>query len=255
MAKIRIGVDGAAGRMGQAICQISENQFASQVEIGALFSRQAIGHPKNHSKTSSALNVIDVLIDFSSPQNTMNNLVLCQENSLPLVIGTTGLNAAQEEKIRQAAKEVPVLYSANMSVGVNLMMVLIEKAALGMGDKIDIEIIEAHHRYKKDAPSGTALALGKAVAAAYEWNFDEHAVLSREGNNCVRQDQEIGFAAIRAGEIIGDHTVMFVGENEQIEIRHRALKREVFAEGAVKAAIFLSSQKPGLYSMRDCLGL
>lgn len=255
MSKIKLGVDGAAGRMGQAICQLSEGQFANQVEIGALFSRQNIGHPKKYSKTPAALTAIDVLIDFSSPRNTMNNLELCRENRVPLVVGTTGLSAGQEAELKAVAKDIPILYSANMSVGVNLMMALVEKTAQGMGEDLDIEIVEAHHRHKKDAPSGTALALGKTVAAAYDWNFDEHAMLSRQGTDCQRKQQEIGFATVRAGEIVGDHTVMFVGENEQIEIRHKALKREVFAEGAVKAALYLAKQSAGLYSMRDCLGL
>ena len=255
MKKIKLGVDGAAGRMGQAICQVAESQFQPKTEIGALFSRQEIGHPKKQPKTEAVLAVVDVLIDFSSPRNTMNNLALCQDSGTALVIGTTGLDRDQEARIAAAAKHIPILYSANMSVGVNLMMAMVEKAATSLGDQVDIEIVEAHHKHKKDAPSGTALALGKTIASAYEWDFDEHAVLARQGNDSQRREQEIGFVTIRAGEIIGDHTVMFVGENEQFEIRHKALRRDVFAEGAIRAALFLHEQQPGLYSMRNCLGL
>jgi 4-hydroxy-tetrahydrodipicolinate reductase len=172
-----------------------------------------------------------------------------------MIIGTTGFDDAGKAAIRDAAADIGIVFAANFSVGVNLVLKLLEKAAKVMGDYADIEIIEAHHRHKVDAPSGTALAMGEAIAEAMDWKLDERAVYSREGHTGERKANTIGFATVRAGDIVGEHTALFADEGERIEITHKASSRMTFANGAVKAAIWVSENKTGLYDMRDVLDL
>ena len=171
------------------------------------------------------------------------------------MIGTTGLNSAQNGLISEAAESIPVLFAANTSIGVNLCAALVEMAARVLGQITDVEIVEAHHRYKVDAPSGTALLLGEAAAAGMEANFPDCGVFSREGHTGERKQGTIGFSTIRGGNIAGEHTVMFIGENERIEITHRATDRKIFAQGALRGAVWLSEQEKGLFSMQDVLDL
>ena len=172
-----------------------------------------------------------------------------------MVIGTTGFDEAGKAAIRAAAEDIAIVFAANFSVGVNLVLKLLEKAAKVMGEYSDIEIVEAHHRHKVDAPSGTALAMGEAIADAMQWKLDEHAVYTREGHTGERQPQTIGFATVRAGDIVGEHTAMFADIGERVEITHKASSRMTFANGAVKSALWLKDKKSGLFDMRDVLDL
>jgi 4-hydroxy-tetrahydrodipicolinate reductase len=196
-----------------------------------------------------------VLIDFTRPEATVVHAALCRAQGKRLVVGTTGLSSAQEEELRAAAATVPVVYAPNMSVGVNLTFKLVELAARVLGDSVDIEIIEAHHRHKVDAPSGTALRLGRVVADTLGRDLDTDAVYGREGHTGARQRRTIGFSTIRAGDIVGEHTTLFAADGERVEVTHRATSRMTFAAGAVRAAVWLGNQEPGLYDMQDVLGL
>ncbi|MDH3343478.1 MAG: 4-hydroxy-tetrahydrodipicolinate reductase, partial [Gammaproteobacteria bacterium] len=196
-----------------------------------------------------------VLIDFSSPEATLDNLAFCIAHDKGIVIGTTGFSDEQKQHISEAAKHISVMFAPNMSVGVNLCFKLLDMAARVLGDDVDIEIIEAHHRHKVDAPSGTALRMGEVVADALGRNLEECAVYGREGISGERDRKTIGFETIRAGDIVGDHTVMFAAEGERVEITHKASSRMTFANGAVRAAIWLQDQEAGLYDMQDVLGL
>ena len=197
----------------------------------------------------------DVLIDFTTPQAVTSNLELCVARGAGVVIGTTGLGEAENQAIAEASRHIPVLYAANTSVGVNLSVALVEMATRALGKDFDVEIVEAHHRYKVDAPSGTALLIGEAAAGAMDTTLDQCGVFAREGHTGERNRGEIGFSTVRGGTIAGEHTVMFIGEDERIEITHRATDRVIFARGAIRAAIWLSHREPGLYSMQDVLDL
>jgi len=197
----------------------------------------------------------DVLIDFTRPEVTMANLAVCQKAGKKMVIGTTGLDAAQKVSLQAAAGSIAVVFAPNMSVGVNLCLKLLDMAARVLGDDVDIEIIEAHHRHKVDAPSGTALRMGEVVAAALGRDLKECAVYGREGNTGERERKTIGFETIRAGDIVGEHTVMFAALGERVEITHKASSRMTFAKGAVRAAQWLHAQPSGLFDMQDVLGL
>jgi 4-hydroxy-tetrahydrodipicolinate reductase len=204
---------------------------------------------------NSVTELFDVLIDFTQPEATEQNLDICRAAGRQLVIGTTGLSELQKSKIDDTAKDVGVVFAPNMSVGVNLCLKLLEVAARVMNEDIDIEIIEAHHRHKIDAPSGTALAMGEVVAKTLGRDLKDCAVYGREGRTGERDRQTIGFETIRAGDIVGEHTVMFAGIGERVEITHKASSRMTFAKGAVRAAQWLSSKQSGLYSMQDVLDL
>jgi len=197
----------------------------------------------------------DVLIDFTTPDSTMANLAACRAANKRLVIGTTGLSEANKKAIADAAKDISIVFAPNMSVGVNLCLKLLDIAARVMNEDIDIEIIEAHHRHKVDAPSGTALAMGEVVASALGRDLKECAVYGREGHTGERDRMTIGFETIRAGDIVGEHTVMFAGIGERVEITHKASSRMTFAKGAVRAAKWLMAQENGLFDMQDVLGL
>lgn len=197
----------------------------------------------------------DVLIDFTRPEPSLAALKICVAEGKRMVIGTTGFSASEKTQISEAAKTIPIMLAPNMSVGVNLSLKLLEIATRVIGKETDIEIIEAHHRHKVDAPSGTALRMGEVVAAALGRELDDCAVWAREGHTGEREPGTIGFSVIRAGDIVGDHTVMFADEGERVEIRHHASSRMTFAKGAMRAAYWLSTQGPGLYDMLDVLGL
>ena len=196
-----------------------------------------------------------VVIDFTTIEATLKHLQWCRENDAPCVIGTTGFSEAQEAVIAEAAKAIPVVYAPNFSVGVNVVFDLLDRASRVFGDSVDIEVLEAHHRHKLDAPSGTALAMGRVVANALNRDLSQVAVFGREGQTGARLREQIGFATVRAGDVVGEHTVLFAAEGERVEITHKASSRRTFADGAVRAAIWVSDQSPGLYSMRDVLGL
>jgi len=197
----------------------------------------------------------DVLIDFTRPGPTLENLAVCRAHGRRMVIGTTGLSEEQRGQVAQAGEDIPVVFAPNMSVGVNLCLNLLQTAARVLGEQADIEIIEAHHRHKVDAPSGTALRMGEVVAQALGRDLKECAVYGRQGHTGERDRRTIGFETIRAGDIVGEHTVMFAGLGERVEITHKASSRMTFATGAVRAAAWLMSQDKGVYDMQDVLGL
>ncbi len=203
----------------------------------------------------AAVDDFDVLIDFTVPDVTMRHVALCRQAGKRLVIGTTGLSEAQKAETREAARHTPIVLAPNMSVGVNLCFKLLDIAARVMGDDADIEIIEAHHRHKVDAPSGTALRMGEVVADALGRDLRKVAVYGREGHTGARQSDSIGFETIRAGDVVGEHTVWFATNGERVEITHKASSRMTFAGGAVRAARWLMDRPDGLYDMQDVLGL
>jgi 4-hydroxy-tetrahydrodipicolinate reductase len=264
----RIAVSGAAGRMGRAIVELLKQADAARL-VGALEradstvlgadAGEVAGVGKLGVPISSDLGRVladaQVLIDFSHPVATLTHLEACRKLGTRIVVGTTGMDAAGKQAIAAAARDIPVVFAPNMSVGVNLCLKLLDMAARVLGDTVDIEIIEAHHRHKIDAPSGTALRMGEVVAAALGRELKDCAVYGREGQTGARDRRTIGFETIRAGDIVGEHTVMFADIGERIEITHKASSRSTFASGAIRAALWLSSQPPGLYDMQDVLGL
>ena len=264
----RVAIHGAAGRMGHALIQAC--QSAGHLQLTAALERTgspALGSdagtmaglpPLGVTVTdnlTTALDTFDVLVDFTRPEPSLAALELCRQHGKRLVIGTTGFTAEQRATIEQASRYIPIMLAPNMSVGVNLCLKLLEVAAKVIGADTDIEIVEAHHRHKVDAPSGTALRMGEVVASALGRDLKDCAVWSREGHTGERDPNSIGFSVIRAGDIVGEHTVMFADEGERVEIRHHASSRLTFAKGAMRAAAWLSSQPAGLYDMQDVLGL
>ncbi|MCL2689354.1 MAG: 4-hydroxy-tetrahydrodipicolinate reductase [Chitinispirillia bacterium] len=260
---------GALGRMGIEIAKAVLDdkdaklagavEYASHPKIGVDYST-VIGVDCGGVKVVSSIgetNVKDaVVIDFSSVESTRNNLTKASDLKLPMIIGTTGLDKSDYELAEKAGKTVPVLVSSNMSLGVNLLFSLTEFVTKRLGGNFDIEIIEAHHKFKKDSPSGTARTIGEVAAKALGRTYDEAIVNGREGMASTTRDPlEIGMHAVRGGDIVGDHTVLFAGMGERVELRHMAHSRSVFARGAVTAAKWIASKRPGYYSMRDVLGL
>jgi 4-hydroxy-tetrahydrodipicolinate reductase len=242
---VRVLLVGAAGRMGQAITRAAET--ADEIEIAARCNRGDAIEP--------ALASSDVVIDFSHADATEHNCSACVAAGMPLVIGTTGHSNAQTEAVGRAAKTIPIVLAANFSVGVNTLFWLTRRAAELLGDGFDIEIIETHHRLKKDAPSGTAKRLAQIVAAARELNYDRDIAHGREGMIGERPQSQIGMHAIRGGDVVGEHTVLFASNGERLELTHKASSRETFAVGALRAARWIIGKPPGLYSMEDVLGL
>ncbi|WP_027853014.1 4-hydroxy-tetrahydrodipicolinate reductase [Marinobacterium litorale] len=266
----RIAVTGAAGRMGKTLIEaITQTEgavlSAAVVEPGSsLIGADAgelagVGHLG--VQIAGALDVVaqdfDLLIDFTMPSVTMENLAFCEAHGKQMVIGTTGLDDAQKAALARAAEKISIVFAPNMSVGVNLCFKLLEIAskALGEDSGYDIEVIEAHHRHKVDSPSGTALRMGEVVADALGRDLKECAVYGREGQVGPRNPREIGFETIRAGDVVGDHTVLFATEGERIEITHKASSRMTFAKGAVRASLWLEQRPAGLYDMQDVLNL
>jgi 4-hydroxy-tetrahydrodipicolinate reductase len=262
----RIAIHGAAGKMGRALIQAVQAQ--SDLTLGAAIDRSdAPELGKDAGSISGAkyagVNIsgnldaaapqFDVLIDFTRPEGTLAALDCCVKHRKAMVIGTTGFSAEQKQRIDTAAKSIAICQAANFSLGVNLCLQLLEQAGRALGDSFDIEVVEAHHRAKVDAPSGTALAMGEAVARGAGRDLKEVALYERHGHTGARDRQTIGFSAIRGGDVVGDHTVMFLGDGEVVEISHRATSRMNFANGAARAAGWIAGKSPGLYSMLDVL--
>lgn len=265
---LRLAIAGVSGRMGKTLVEAIVANPA--VRLGAASERPespALGQDVGVLCGMPALKVIpvadlksrlddfDALIDFTSPAATLAHLELCAAHGKHLVIGTTGFDDAGKAAIAAAAKRTAIVFAPNMSVGVNLCFKLLELAAKVIGEESDIEIIEAHHRHKKDAPSGTALKMGEVVAKELGRNLKDVAVYGREGQTGERDRKTIGFATIRAGDIVGDHTVMFATPGERVEITHKSASRRPYADGAIRAALWLQGKKSGLFNMQDVLGL
>ncbi len=268
MTTTRIAITGAAGRMGRALLEAARE--STSVALTAAFEKHGsavIGSDAGEIGGVGTLNVriaddiatqtgaFDVLIDFTRPDVTLANVAHCVRAKKNIVIGTTGFSPAQKDEIAVAAKHIGIVMAPNMSVGVNLCFKLLDLAARVLGDDVDVEIVEAHHRHKVDAPSGTALRMGEVVANALNRDLKTCAVYGREGVTGERDRKTIGFATVRAGDIVGDHTVMFAGVGERVEITHKASSRLTFAKGALRAAQWLFGKNAGLFDMQDVLGL
>jgi len=265
---MRVAIVGAAGRMGRALVEaVAEN---SETVLGAASVRRGsslvgadagdlagIGKLQVNCTDSleSVVGDLDVIIDFTTPETSIELLSFCVRHQKALVIGTTGFSDEQKQAISVAGGSIPVVFAPNMSVGINLLLNILSLMAKTLGDDYDVEIIETHHRFKKDAPSGTALRLGEVVADALSRDLKECAVYGREGITGEREAKAIGFETIRAGDVVGDHTVLFATQGERIEITHKASSRMTFAKGAVKAAAWLQGRRAGVYDMQDVLGL
>ena len=264
----KVIITGAAGRMGKRL--VSLVQESPNLELAG--ATEAKGHPDigrdagdlagcghlNVSLSDDLSKVLakaDVVVDFTSPIATLNHLAQAVHHKRAMVIGTTGFSPDDMNQLRTHAESVPCVQAPNMSVGINVLLQIIGKVALALGDDYDLEIIDAHHNKKKDAPSGTALILAEALAAAKGWDLQETGVYARHGIIGERSQKEIGIQTVRAGDIVGDHTVLYGGPGERIEITHRAHNRDPFARGALRAAEWVVNQPPGLYGMADVLGL
>jgi len=264
---MKIGIVGCAGRMGRMLIQevlaTSGATLAGGTEptgpavgqdLGALVGAKALGIAVT-TDTAALFAASDAVIDFTVPAATKIHTELAAASGTALIIGTTGLDDTVRAAIAAAAQKTVVIQSPNMSVGVNVLLALTEKLAATLGTDYDIDILEMHHRHKVDAPSGTALGLGEAAAKGRKVNLKDVARASREGQVGARPVGEIGFATLRGGDVVGDHTVVFAADGERIEITHKASSREIFAKGAVRAALWAKGRAPGLYTMRDVLGL
>jgi len=266
-SKTKVGVVGASGRMGQmliqAVSQSDHCELAGAVDLDGspllgFDAGQLLGIAtgvKVSSDLSQGLKGAQVLIDFTRPQGTMAHLEFCQANGIQMVIGTTGFSDQEKELIHEASKRIAILMAPNMSVGVNVTLKLLALAAKALNEGYDIEVIEAHHRHKVDAPSGTALKMGEVLALALGRDLKTHGVFAREGHTGERDPKSIGFSTIRGGDIVGDHTVLFAGTGERIEITHKSSSRSTYAQGSLRAVRFLAHQKTGLFDMFDVLGL
>lgn len=271
MGAVRLAIAGAAGRMGQAVIEASfavpevaltaaldlEGSPAIGRDAGERFGRVTkivIGHDLR-----AALGQADVLIDFTRPEGTLAHVAACAAAGVGAVVGTTGLNEEQKVQLARVAQTVPIVQAANMSVGIVVLQSLVEAAAAKLGPAFDVEIVEMHHRHKVDAPSGTALALGEAAAKGMGCTLADRAVYARDGHTGERPPGAIGFASLRGGDVVGEHTVIFAGAGERVELSHRATSRQNFANGALRAAVFVArlraAGKRGLFDMQDVLGL
>ena len=266
-APLRIAVAGSSGRMGRMLIEATLAQPdlalcgaldlpgspALGTDAGAALGRHT--GVRVTAELPQGLRDAQVLIDFTRPEGTLAHLAACQAAGVAAVIGTTGFSAAQKAELGAFAQRLPIVWAPNMSVGVNVMLRLLDQAARTLGDAYDIEVIEAHHRHKVDAPSGTALAMGEVLARARGLELGRDGVFARHGHTGERAARSIGFATIRGGDIVGDHTVLFAGAGERIEITHRSSSRANYAQGSLRAARFLRGRAPGLYGMDDVLGL
>ncbi|HEX5538950.1 MAG TPA: 4-hydroxy-tetrahydrodipicolinate reductase [Methylophilaceae bacterium] len=264
---LKVVIAGCSGRMGHVLLEgvFADADLALHAALNRADSPQigrdageqfgkASGVKISHD-IDSALQGADVLIDFTRPEASLQYLAACRQAKVKMVIGTTGFNAEQKAQIEAAARDIAIVFAPNMSIGVTLLISLVQSAARVLADGYDVEIIEAHHRHKVDAPSGTALRLGEAAAQALGRNLDECAVYGREGVTGERDANTIGFATVRGGDVVGDHTVLFAGTGERIELTHKASSRATFALGALRAAKFLTTKASGLFDMRDVLNL
>jgi 4-hydroxy-tetrahydrodipicolinate reductase len=268
MADLRLLIAGAGGRMGRALVRAAietqgfavagalegEGSLALGKDAGELAGLGALGI-EIVADPAPLTEQADAIVDFTLPASSVALAALAAETKLVHVIGTTGLSTADEQKIEAAARKTVVVKSGNMSLGVNILAALVKRVARTLGDEFDIEILEMHHRKKVDAPSGTALLLGKAAAEGRGTYLEKRKVASREGHTGARRSGDIGFAALRGGTVVGDHTVIFAGPSERIELTHKAEDRAIFANGALAAARWGRAQQPGLYSMADVIGL
>lgn len=267
MTILNIAVAGSTGRMGRVLLEMIAE--APDMQLSAALEHkdspflmkdagELIGMPCGipiSSDIASVLSSSDVLIDFTRPEGTLTHLAVCREAGIKMVIGTTGFSVVDKEALKAASEDIAIVFAPNMSVGVNVMFKLLEVAASSLLNEYDIEIVEAHHRHKIDAPSGTALRMGEIIAQTLNRDLSKVAVYGREGVTGERSSETIGFATIRGGDIVGDHTAIFAGTGERIEITHKAGSRKTFAVGALRAARFLSAQRNGLFDMQDVLGL
>ena len=265
--RLRIAVSGAGGRMGQmlvdAVTSSADCVLAGAIDIAGSpaigrDAAQALGRASGVLVTAdlgAALADADVLIDFTRPAGTLAHLAACREHGVAAVVGTTGFDEAQKAAIAEHARHIAIVMAPNMSVGVNVVMKLLDMAARAFADGYDIEVVETHHRHKVDAPSGTALQMGEVLAAALGRDLKECGVFARHGVTGERDPRAIGFSAIRGGDIVGDHTVLFAGDGERIEITHRSASRATYAQGGLRAARFLAGRRSGLFDMNDVLGL
>ena len=266
-ARCKVAVAGASGRMGHMLIEALRDSGdcvlagaldqPSSPAIGndaAAFLGTASGVPVQ-ADIAAGIAGAEVLIDFTRPEGTMKHLKACRDKGVKMVIGTTGLTDAHKEQIADAARDIAIVLAPNMSVGVNVTMKLIEMAARALSSGYDVEVIESHHRHKVDAPSGTALKMGEVIAEAMGRDLKKHGVFGRHGETGERDPLAIGFSAIRGGDVVGDHTVLFAGTGERIEITHKAASRATYAQGSLRAVRFLAGKKSGLYDMFDVLGL
>lgn len=265
---MKVAIAGAGGRMGRVVTRIAHETQGLEI-VGGLEPKgsPAVGADMGELAGIGALGIkitdealplftrIEGLIDFTVPQASLALAELSAQARIVHVIGTTGIDKAGEEKIKAAARHARIVKSGNMSLGVNLLSALVKKIAARLGEEFDIEILEMHHRHKIDAPSGTALMLGQAAAEGRGIDLAKSSVRARDGHTGARPHGHIGFAALRGGSVVGEHSVMFVGPGERIELSHKAESRDLFARGAVRAALWAKDKKPGLYSMADILGL
>ncbi|MDP2134220.1 MAG: 4-hydroxy-tetrahydrodipicolinate reductase [Sulfuritalea sp.] len=267
MEKIRYAIAGSSGRMGRTLIEaVQQDDGASLAAALEHSSSPYIGRDAGElvgarcgvtitADLDAALAAADCLIDFTRPEGTLLHLAACRRHKVSLVIGTTGFSAQGKATIEEAAREIPVVFAPNMAVGVNAVFRLLDVAARILNEGYDIEVIEAHHRHKVDAPSGTALRMGEVVATALGRDLAECAVFGREGHTGERPATQIGFSTIRGGDIVGDHTVLFAGAGERIEITHKSASRMPYAQGALRAGRFMSGRQHGLFDMQDVLGL
>lgn len=263
---MKIGVTGITGRMGRTIATLVLQEVLVELSAGLVREDgglvgsdlgEFLGFEKSGVKLTSNIDQFvqscDAIIDFSSPALSLTMAAKCAENKKVLICGTTGFSEDEKQKFAAYASSTVIVWSSNMSLGVNLLMNLAEKVASILHDDFDIEIVEMHHKNKIDAPSGTALSLGAAVAKGRGIDLQKSAVMARVGKEAARQKGEIGFATLRGGDVVGDHSVIFAGDGERIELTHKASNRDIFAKGAIRAAIWGSAKNPGFYSMRDVL--
>lgn len=259
-AVIRVVVAGAGGRMGQTLIEgvraDKSLALAAALDVrGSPAVGTNIGGVTVGSDAATAISAGDVLIDFTRPEGTIEHLEVCARLGKPIVIGTTGFSDLLKKAILRAGRKIPIAMSPNFAVGVNALFKLAEVAAAILGDDFDVEIVEAHHRNKVDAPSGTALRLGEIIAASLKRDLKNEAAHGREGDTGVRPVKQIGFHAIRGGDIVGEHTVIFAGAGERVELTIRSQSRMTYALGALRAVRFLRGKRPGVYDMKDVLGL
>lgn len=265
---IRLAITGCAGRMGKTLIEAAQQTEGVAVtvaleraessligaDVGELAGLGKIGVAVS-GDIAAVADQFDVLIDFTRPQVTLQNLAVCREAGKKIIIGTTGFSEQEKEILKQASEQIAVVFAPNMSVGVNLCFKLLDMAARVLGDDVDIEVLEMHHRHKVDSPSGTALRMGEVVAEALGRDLNECAVYGREGHTGERPDKQIGFATLRGGDVVGDHTVIFASGGERVEITHKSSSRMTYAKGSMRAAKFLRDKDTGLYDMQAVLGL
>ncbi|MFY8298025.1 4-hydroxy-tetrahydrodipicolinate reductase [Pseudoalteromonas sp. SS15] len=266
MNMTNIAIFGANGRMGKVLCEAA--LISGNTSLAAAYVRDQhdligtkVQHFINQGETNVAFSTeaviaedVDVAIDFTLPAGMKKHLATALARKTPLVIGTTGLTAEDMAELEQAAKHIPIVFSRNFSVGINLLENLVKQAAKTLSDDVDIEVFELHHRHKIDAPSGTALMIGEAIAEAKGWDHDEVAVFDRSQDEHEKSQKEIGYSVMRGGDIVGEHTAYFAAEGERLELTHKASSKMTFAKGAVRAAAWLKDKPVGLYTMQDVLG-